>query len=1064
MPLTALFARKKTVHIEIEKPVLALEGDDLKIDPSDGDLGSRFDVKSIAIHAGELNLRRGDLNLVLQQVDIISSQRRIGSVYKLYSPHLRISIPIRNQMVTVAGNLRCEFKQLPGLIKITDLLWETEFLRIHLNGKILANGTAFLNSFVSGNPEQLLRPLLDDLAIHDMCYANARIMNSRKGILQINATISSPTISIMGDSFNNLSGNLSWNSQTNNLAIKARFNAHEMLSSIDILSNRANGTVSARNIPAATVVRIVGAYEYAPLAGNTREVEVRIDQDFIDGKAVFDNGDFQVPAPSPFMLTGEVRFLKDKKRKLIDFSSRDALTNAGRLTIKGQVDILQKKIDVGVQAKLRNVEHVAPLTLFYLELDLTPWDLQKGDGVLQLDFSQRHRYKQFKCRFHVNHIFTNQQYLDSLQGDVDDSPEVTHGLFSASAADLQGKAELTIRNRVVGLDFREISGESAKICKILKLDVDSRGVIQGDFSYRNDQRQKLEWVEGRLQAATLDFLGYPLRDVRTALRSDLSDIELSGLTFRFHEGNAQADVRIDWDKKDFAIRGRIDNIDLHQLNKNIQGGGVIDIQGQGAFFTAPLVFNYRLTRMRYYPDREFQVAGSGRILTDFGDYALQTSGQVVNASSQSPFSLELEKKGAAYSGSFTLKLKDLNLLIPWKNNNGEMDLRGQILPTAGGAVTTQGVAIFSGANLAFPNFSHSLNNFQGFITFQGQNFVLQSLAGEFGGGRLQGNGLATLDKGQIQNLSLNFSGQNMELYPMDRTRCRLNGDVTLRYLNRRLLAQGTLNFLSVNWEREVDEDIVFSSSSDLTAAESSIFSLLQFDLHLQGEDDIWMNNSTGKLKGRFDLQLSGDASFPILTGVIESDHGEIFFSDRSFNIIKAKAIFNNRFTIDPLISVESETFVQNYRIRFDIKGVSSHLKPEFVSSPPLPAQDIMALISLGEIFQRPSSQEVSSQIGSTSLITTKLTEQIKKRANKLLGIDMLRFDPLGSGQSSFGSSRLTIGKSISKDLIIVYSTSFSTSRHEILYLQYQLSPSLLLIGMRNEEGRYSVDIRYRKRN
>jgi translocation and assembly module TamB len=97
------------------------------------------------------------------------------------------------------------------------------------------------------------------------------------------------------------------------------------------------------------------------------------------------------------------------------------------------------------------------------------------------------------------------------------------------------------------------------------------------------------------------------------------------------------------------------------------------------------------------------------------------------------------------------------------------------------------------------------------------------------------------------------------------------------------------------------------------------------------------------------------------------------------------------------------------------------------------------------------------------MVTTKLTEEIKNRANKLLGINLLRIDPVLSGQSSVDTSRLTIGKTISKDLVVVYSTNLSTSRQEILYLQYQLSPTISLIAMRNQEGRYSLDLRLRSR-
>jgi autotransporter translocation and assembly factor TamB len=238
--------------------------------------------------------------------------------------------------------------------------------------------------------------------------------------------------------------------------------------------------------------------------------------------------------------------------------------------------------------------------------------------------------------------------------------------------------------------------------------------------------------------------------------------------------------------------------------------------------------------------------------------------------------------------------------------------------------------------------------------------------------------------------------------------------------------------------------------------------MLQLDIGMNG-DNLQIDNSLGRINGQLKLKLSGSASFPVLLGVYEGNQGEIHFSDRSFNLLKAKLVFNNSLFIDPLITIESETFIQNYRIRFDIKGPASSAKPELISSPPLPPQEILALVSLGEAFTRTGSQEMSSQLGSTALITTELAKEIKNRANRLLGINMLRLEPVLNSQSGLDTSRLTIGTSITKNLIVVYSTNLSTTRQEIYYLQYQLSPTVSLIYMKNEEGRYSLDLRLRKR-
>ena len=118
------------------------------------------------------------------------------------------------------------------------------------------------------------------------------------------------------------------------------------------------------------------------------------------------------------------------------------------------------------------------------------------------------------------------------------------------------------------------------------------------------------------------------------------------------------------------------------------------------------------------------------------------------------------------------------------------------------------------------------------------------------------------------------------------------------------------------------------------------------------------------------------------------------------------------------------------------------------------------------------ANQMPSQIGTgtAGLLASGLTDQIKKRTKKIFGNYMLKIDPNIvsniAGASFENTSRLIVGKEISKDFLVVYATNFdfSSQRQQVLYLQYHISPLVSLIGMRNEEGQISLDIRFRKRH
>ncbi|HSQ34352.1 MAG TPA: translocation/assembly module TamB domain-containing protein, partial [Candidatus Binatia bacterium] len=670
--------------------------------------------------------------------------------------------------------------------------------------------------------------------------------------------------------------------------------------------------------------------------------------------------------------------------------------------------------------------------------------------------------KNGRSQFVIRDFLANRQAIESLRGDVRLGPFRTQGDFIISALDLSSLAKMDIADNVTTIHFQDVRGEAGKIMKILNNPIAVSGKLTGDFTYQKRQALERPSLEGSFQAPRLQFMGNPLDRVRSDLRSDLSNIELGGLRFEFGGGSASGDLAIDFRQKKFAINGRIDHLDIRRLNERFGGLAEIEVNGRGEFLKDALEISYRLTRLHLHPGRECSVNGKATVWTDFSDFRLRSSGELRDAVGISPLTLEISRSHSRISGQFNLELKDLNLLLPWKNNNGGLRLRGQIVPSAAGRLRSRGVAVFSGQTLSIPNFSHSLDDFQATVTFDDMKFNLQSLSGEMGGGKVEGHGGLEFRGNQLQNMFFTFQGKNMFLYPMDRVSCQVNADLALRYLDKKMLLSGTLGFLSANWQREIDEPFVFNTDADLSTTESKIRESLRLDINMNGEN-ILINNSLGRINGKFKLKLSGSAGFPILIGAFEGNEGEIHFSDRNFNLLKAKLVFNNKLVIDPLITIESEAFIQNYRIRFDIKGAASSAKPELVSSPPLPPQEVLALVSLGEAFTRSGSQEISSQMGSTALITTELAKEIKNRANRLLGINMLRIDPVLNSQSAYDTSRLTIGTSITKNLVVVYSTKLSTTRQEIYYLQYQLSPTLSLIYMKNEEGRYSMDLRFRKR-
>jgi len=1063
LPPTSLFMRKKAISIEIDRPLFILDDSLLRGRPGGKGLGSSFSIQRIRIRNGELRFRGRDIKARLLAFNLQSGSLAEGYSFRVDSPHLKVTLPVSGDPVSLEGDMSAEVHQQGDDWKISRFAWQTRRLRFGLNGRLLPQGAYQFNVSAQGNPEDVLRPLLGELAVNGLTYADARISRDAQHAVRVSADFNSPSCRMKENRCRDLRGAARWNSLDRTLELEASFDVETARTKLSLASRGQETRIAFHDLPAAVIADILDITADAPLAGIVRHGEVEFAPGFIRGRADLDATPAR-PLSHPFVVMGGIEFQRDKKTKRTTFSGQKLQLGAGELNIQGRIDSRARTTDIRIDAALKDMATIAPYTAYYLDVDLLPWKLSGGSGSFELTIDKRQGRKRIDSRFRLDGFQANRQSISSLGGEVHHAPPGTRGDITVTAPDLNSRVDLAIAAGRTTLRFHELQGEARKIMRILNLGLALDGRIAGDFTFHTGKALKEPEVLGDFTAGRLKFMGYALGQVKGALRSNLQGIGLSGLEFTHRGGRARGDVEIDFQSRHFDLQGRIEDLDVSQLFGGFRGRADMEISGRGEFMKDALELTYRFRDMHYYSDRGFVVEGKASLLTDFSDFRLSASGQAIHPAGPSPFTVNIGLDRGRYSGSFNLDLSDLDMLIPWKNNVGSMRLLGQIFTAADGGLSSRGVAVFSGKTLSLPNFSHSLDDFQGTVTFTGGDFSLQSLRGRMGGGLVEGNGLLSLAEGKLKQMTFNLQGKDLRLYPMDRASCLVNPSLSLKYEEKQLLLSGSLAFQAVDWLREIDERIVFSTRSRLSTAESKILEMLRLDIAMTSEN-ILMQNSLGRIRGRFKLRLTGTASFPILNGTCEGSQGEIYFSDRSFNLLKAKLVFNNNAVIDPLIHVESEAFIQSYRIRFDIRGSASRAKPELSSSPPLPTQDILALVSLGEVFQRSGSLEVSSREGGAALVTAKLTEEIKNRANQLLGIDLLRIDPVFSvsGQSTVDTSRLTIGKTLSKGLIVVYSTTLSTSRQEILYLQYQLSPSLSLIAMRNQEGRYSLDLRLRAR-
>src|SRR5258708_8477389 len=86
----------------------------------------------------------------------------------------------------------------------------------------------------------------------------------------------------------------------------------------------------------------------------------------------------------------------------------------------------------------------------------------------------------------------------------------------------------------------------------------------------------------------------------------------------------------------------------------------------------------------------------------------------------------------------------------------------------------------------------------------------------------------------------------------------------------------------------------------------------------------------------------------------------MYFDGRGDRVARGELNFANPFQLNPDINVEATTNIQQYEITLNFNGPANKLALSYRSDPPLPGNDIITLLALGQ-----TSTEATARSGGT---------------------------------------------------------------------------------------------------
>ncbi len=341
--------------------------------------------------------------------------------------------------------------------------------------------------------------------------------------------------------------------------------------------------------------------------------------------------------------------------------------------------------------------------------------------------------------------------------------------------------------------------------------------------------------------------------------------------------------------------------------------------------------------------------------------------------------------------------------------------------------------------------------------------VLDQMAGKIGGGDAGATGVVYLDGFRptgfyfdvlLNNVSTNFSG----------IAATFSGNLVYRGDGKGRNLAGELNIRRASYKKDVElTGSLFAKRRAIevkgvpTGAEAT-----SLNVRVYGSDDISIKNNIARAPLSVDLTMRGTLAHPIPLGKIEAATGKIFFRNTEFDLQHASVIFGDPSRINPNVNVLASSIVKGYKITVSLAGTVDRFNLALTSDPHLDENDIFSLLAFGEFGENvKSAQGGIGAAEAAQFLTGKVQEVITERLKSLTGLDRFQVDPYISKTTGNITPRITVSKRLLGDkLFITYSAPVGTEE-QVIRLEYALTKSISLIGVRDDLGSIGGDLTFR---
>ena len=369
------------------------------------------------------------------------------------------------------------------------------------------------------------------------------------------------------------------------------------------------------------------------------------------------------------------------------------------------------------------------------------------------------------------------------------------------------------------------------------------------------------------------------------------------------------------------------------------------------------------------------------------------------------------------------------------------------------------------ASFAFADAPVGLQNGNGVLTLTRDRLEITDFRGAVGGGTVTASGGVRYRPAVQIDLAMAAQGVRILYAQSVRTTMHTNLALTGTMADALLRGQVGVEQLSFTPDFDLMEFMGTFGGGEATPPPGEGFTQdLRLDVAIETPGGLSSASRELSIQGAANLHVRGTAAQPVLLGRVNISGGDLIFRGNRYIVQSGTIDFRNPSRTEPVLDASVSTSVEQYDIQMHFWGPADHLHTNYSSDPALPPADIINLIAFGKTTEAAAANpNPPGTLGAQSLIASQVSSQVTSRLEKLAGISHLSVDPvLGSSQQSPGA-RVAVQQRVTSKIFVTFATDVTSTQRQVIKFEYQMSPRTSLNAVRDQNGGFSFETRFRKR-